>query len=192
MKVFKYLVSIALIGIVFGSCKKDEDTTEEVMELTPTGEVAINDDLVGVWKMSYNDYSSNDAVEHNDGTAGEITLTITASGTIISENVATIYNWQQIGESWETGGVTYSLEEESEYEILKFETTTLSSNRIKINGKPFYWYVEEVEDDVYHLDIIDTYNEVEGSFIVDESDPWGPGTSTLEYTIFPNTSFVKQ
>ena len=68
----------------------------------------------------------------------------------------------------------------NEYEIQKFETSNIASNRMKINGLPFYWsvYEDDNDDEIIYLDINDTYNEVKGS--------------QHDYMIFPNTGFLKQ
>ena len=183
MKHLKYVALTLLLGVVFSACKKDDDNID--ITLTPDGEVAIDNKLVGVWKLTYDDYSSLDEEEHNDGTEGEITITISANGTIISENEYINYDWTSTFEdtSWWGGGggiTTWSLDTENEYEIQKFETINIASNRMKINGLPFYWsvYNDDDNDEIKYLDITDIYNEVKG--IQDD------------YMIFPNTAFIKQ
>lgn len=185
MKLFKYLLPAILLAITFSACKKEEDE----ITLTPDGEVAIDNSLVGVWKLTYDDYSvPQDTLlpaEDNNGTEGEITITITADGTIISENEYISYEWTYSYEDtsswWNYGGIyTWNVEVENEYEIQKFETSNIASNRMKINGLPFYWsvYEDDNDDEILYLDITDIYNEIKGS--------------QHDYMIFPNTGFLKQ
>lgn len=182
MKYLKHITLALALATSFSACKKDD---EETLELTPDGEVAISDNLVGVWKLSYNNY---DGVQ--DGTIGELTLTITGSGTIITENVATVYNWWEEKNGWD-GETISNLETEDKYEMLKFETTTIASNRMKIGDKPFYWsvYEDDNDDEIIYLDITDIYNSINSSFTIDAGG-WDDGI--VDYPIFPNNSFVKQ
>tara|TARA_B100001115_G_scaffold131803_1_gene99556 strand:- start:755 stop:1285 length:531 start_codon:yes stop_codon:yes gene_type:complete len=176
MKKLKYVALLLALATTFSACKKEDDE----ITLTPDGEVAIDNNLVGVWKVNYNDYNGSE-----DGTIGEITLTITASGTIISENVCTVYDhstdWK--GES--------TVDEENDYQMLKFETSSIASNRIKIGGEPYYWSVYQMDDEdgdeMTYLDITDAYNTTNGSFA---ESGWEGGS--IFYQIFPNTEFVKQ
>lgn len=179
MKILKYFTLALSLAIIFSACKKDNDE----ITLTPDGEVAIDNSLIGVWKLTYDDYSIYDAEEENDGTEGEITITITADGTIISENEYIHYDWEQVwsdtvDNGW--GGWIGVLDQHQDYEILKFESINIASNRMKINGLPFYWsvYEDDNDDEIIYLDVTDTYNDV--------------GGMQDEYTIFPNTEFVKQ
>jgi len=185
MKYLKYCALVLSLAITFSACKKDDDE----ITLTPDGEVAIDDNLIGVWKLTYDDYSiPQDTLfpaEDNNGTEGEITITITADGTIISENEYTSYEWSSTyidtSSWWNYGGYyIYDVEVTNEYEIQKFETSNIASNRMKINGLPFYWsvYEDDNDDEIIYLDINDTYNEVKGS--------------QHDYMIFPNTGFLKQ